>query len=288
MKSYEEVAKEVFRRRDQYMEKQKRKKRIIKNIAVSVVSTCLAVAVALGLFLNNPMISHPSDTPSFSEDYHIDSLDEFNFYLAKKVICDSKLYPAGMSNKTVNYAQVNSGWSTEETIGRKRIFTVSVVTYFTITLNDENGFLAKKLGGTGLVEVVITNINIVKNGRMITFKKGDKYYSCLMDSNYTQSGSKYPSYNFVSSRYISGFKVVTDYGYEAYQFMAYYDGTRIIDFKADSFVTHPFVSIIPNSVADDITFNKESCIAVHSVQTITVKDIEDFLINGSGLYQSVI
>ena len=67
------------------------------------------------------------------------------------------------------------------------------------------GFLAQKLGGTGSVEVVITQ-NSFSN--MITFKKGERYYSCLQTSLTEKAMS------FSSHKYVNGFKLVENFDQE--------------------------------------------------------------------------
>lgn len=57
----------------------------------------------------------------------------------------------------------------------KLLFEITMAAYFNIKLNNPNGFLAQKLGGTGKVEVAITKNNFKD---LITFKRGEKYYSC--------------------------------------------------------------------------------------------------------------
>ena len=57
---------------------------------------------------------------------------------------------------------------------RDAVFTVSNVFFFQIELTDAKGFLASKVG-TGTVDVVITKNDMED---LITFRNGDRFYSC--------------------------------------------------------------------------------------------------------------
>ena len=72
---------------------------------------------------------------------------------------------------------------------------ITRATYLRAELKEKNGFLASKIG-TGEIEIVITEINGFDS--MITFKNGDKFFSCL------ENGLN----DFSSHKYIEGFFVV--------------------------------------------------------------------------------
>lgn len=92
------------------------------------------------------------------------------------------------------------------------VFTIYQVIYFQTELTDENGFLASKIG-TGIIDVVITDNNLEP---MITFKNGDKYYSCCING----SGPQYEEYS--THKYIEGFYLVKNMEQDNYSFTVTY------------------------------------------------------------------
>ena len=159
---------------------------------------------------DTPSTVVPSDPPVIETNYNIDSIDEINFYSAKKIISENSLFPIGMSNNVFSSPKIimlNNTY-TENPIDRNKIFTTTMVTYFTIELNDEKGFLAQKLGGTGLVEVVVTQNDIDDLGQMITFKREQKYYTCFANGGDYDLDSNKSSSEFSSHKYIDGFNII--------------------------------------------------------------------------------
>lgn len=287
MKSYEEIAKIVFKRRDEYIAKQKKKKRII--ISTSVSALCCVLLLSLGLLTNHflgggvPVADNGSKNtssdngssvkPPEEEEFYIDSIDKINFYSAKKIIGEKNLLSVKMSRGAFSRPKIlllNKTYA-EYTIDRNKDFTATMVTYFTIELNDENGFLAQKLGGTGLVEVVVTENNIEDMGQMITFKRGKKYYTCLMNGQNNEIGSNKISRIFSSHKYINGFSIVKNFEQENYKFTVRYDGAKVIGFECDS-----YDNLSISYVADDITFIDNFCIVLYSKQTFTINELEEY------------
>lgn len=219
----------------------------------------------------------PSNPPLITEtDYFIDSIDKINFYSAKKIINEKSLLPTVMSRNALsvpNIITLNNIYS-EYPIDRNRIFTATMVTYFTIELNDEKGFLAQKLGGTGIVEVVVTENDIEEMGQMITFKRNEKYYTCFMNgSNYDPDSNK-NSYEFSSHKYINGFNIIKNLEQENYKFTVYYDGSRVVGFECA-----PFKSTPANYVADDVIFIEDFCVVIYAKQTFTIDELEIYFKN---------
>lgn len=95
-------------------------------------------------------------------------------------------------------------------------FFVNKVSIFQIQLTDENGFLASQLG-TGLVDVVITE-ECIWGDTMITFRNGEKFFSCLSNgwSPNRQTGGC--QWNFSTHKYIDGFYIVKNLEQENYAF----------------------------------------------------------------------
>ena len=167
MKSYEEIAKSVFERRDKLMAMKKRKKRIVISIVAPVLCYCIVIFTSLGLWKsgffssNIPTIDNPQnmtddinnsstgdDTPSTTvpgkppvadKNYNIDSIDKINFYSAKKIISENLLLPLGTGNNVFSSPRIKllNNIYTENPIDRNKVFTTTMVTYFTVKLNDE-------------------------------------------------------------------------------------------------------------------------------------------------------
>ncbi len=93
------------------------------------------------------------------------------------------------------------------------VFSVSKVIFFQIEVKNKDGFLASKVG-TGTVDVVITENSLEP---MITFKNGDRYYSCCENSN-LDNGKLYSTH-----KYIDGFYLVKNLEQENYSFSVLYD-----------------------------------------------------------------
>ena len=95
------------------------------------------------------------------------------------------------------------------------VFHLSKVIFFRIYLSGE-GFLTDKVG-SGVVDVVITDFEIFGD-YMITFKNGDRYYSCLTD------GKSHTEYRFTAHKYIEGFQVVKNLALQDHRFYVTLDG----------------------------------------------------------------
>lgn len=215
-------------------------------------------------------------TDSIETNYFIDSIDKINFYSAKKIINDNSLSPMGLSvnNSFTPNILLLSNKYVEYPIDRRKVFTTTMVTYFTIELNDEKGFLAKKLGGTGLVEIVVTENNIDDLGQMITFKRGDKYYTCLKNGGDYDPDSNKSSHEFSSHKYIDGFNIVKNLEQENYKFTVHYDGLKVTGFECA-----PFDSVPTKYAVDNVTFIEDFCVVLYTKQTFTIDELEIYFKN---------
>ena len=205
-----------------------------------------------------------------TEKVKINSLDKLNFYAVKKAIAENGVVllsnsaqeqkAATLANNT-SFGILNLANSTATNIGANSTFTITMYSYFTITLNDTRGFLAQKLGGTGSVEVVITRNNF---NNMITFKKGERYYSCLQTSLTERAMS------FSSHKYVNGFKLIENYDQENYEYTVYFDGDKVVGMNCGRFEGNGNYKY----VADDIKYNDNFCFVVHKKQTFTAEQLE--------------
>ena len=203
-------------------------------------------------------------------NFLIKSIDMLNFYSAKKYLEEKSLLPlsGNKTQKTINlsdkiyYYELNANTK----------FTISMITYFTVNLNDENGFLAKKLGGTGLVEVVITRNNLED---MITFKREDKFYSCLCnDTSYNQdSTNSLKSIGFTTHKYIQGFDIVKNLEQENFKFTVNFESAKVTAIESarfkDSEWSHQYN-------VDDITLNEDFCAVLFVKQQFTIAELESY------------
>ena len=225
---------------------------------------------------DTPATVFPSRPPIVEINYNIDSIDKINFYSAKKIISENSLFPLGMCNDLSSSPRImmlNKTY-TENPIDRNKIFTTTMVTYFTVELNDEKGFLAQKLGGTGLVEIVVTENDVEDMGQMITFKREDHYYTCFMNGQRKDMDSNKVSREFSSHKYIEGFNIVKNLEQENYKFIVHYEGSKVIGFECASFHSVP-----TKYVADDVTFIEDFCVVLYTKQTFTIDELEVYFKN---------
>ncbi len=286
MKDYNEVVKYVLKRRDEHVAKRKKRKRIIINLIAPTLCCCAVFmsVIGVGMIVDSPI---PSDDPvddteagivdaptntdenptNTDEKAYIDSLDKLNFYAVKKTIADIDGFGSSLisplSSRTVvnNVSQMVDSKSVE--IDPNSTFTFTMCTYFTANISNSRGFLARKLGGTGGVEVVITRNNL---SNMITFKKGDKYYSCL------QSDGSDGSMTFSTARYVDGFSLVENNDQENYSFTVLFDGDRVVGISSDR-VSSNVGSF--KCVVDNIKMIDNFAIVVYKEQSFTVEMIEE-------------
>lgn len=349
MKRYEEIANAVFKRREEYLAKQKKKKRVVLSLVASTMCAGAVLTITVGLWAGGvfrsqipvtessapesadtsstesdqhsttattpskgestsagstattpsrhndsttqdepddttsspPTYTTPSTNPPTSAPnnrYFIDSFDKMNFYSAKRIINDNALLPFGMSGRGASSPKVTplSIQYKEYPIERNKMFTISMVTYFSIELQDEEGFLAQKLGGTGVVEVVVTENDIEDLGQMITFKRGERYYSCLLNRESHEQGSEKMSRRFSSHKYIDGFNLVKNLEQENYQFVVHYDGSKVVGFECQ-----PFSGTLSKYQTDSVTLVEDMCIVLYTKRNFTIDQLEMYFKNGS-------
>jgi len=167
---------------------------------------------------------------------HIKSIDMLNYYSAVRVLSDHSDF-AGQGEKNEKEALfleendsffrgygligANAERGLVGTVGEEETifwyeldpherFSVSKVIYFRIELSDPKGFLATRLG-TGTVDVVITENSLET---MITFRSGDRYYSCCLNGVDYQEGKWF----FSTHKYVESFFIVKNMAQENYRF----------------------------------------------------------------------
>jgi hypothetical protein len=184
-----------------------------------------------------------SDTDSDS----INSLDEMNYYSAVCVISKTPMplglaagnyrtdllhtngdEPDGGYSDSSDKQEENNGVGSEENnagefdegvyyyyLSRDDVFSFDKVSMFKIELTDENGFLAS-IFGLGVVDVVISE-NCIWGDSLITFKRGDKFFSCL-SNGYTLDNGNGARIEFSTHKFVEGFAIVKNLEQENYSF----------------------------------------------------------------------
>ena len=129
-------------------------------------------------------------------------------------------------------------------------FTVKCTIYFQIELTDETAFLATRLGA-GRVEVAISIGELYDDLNMITFRNGDKFFSCMYHGYYGKNLETHADkFSFAAYRYIEGFYYVQDLEYEHYEFYIEASPIKDVVFTCDyhntGFENEP-VTVVENS-----------------------------------------
>ena len=221
---------------------------------------------------------YPEESSSSQPEanYYIDSIDKLNFYAVKKTIeeCGAVLpvskskavaaKPLGGKLKPAEILPL-SKYTVFYEIDRNTVFNITMEIYFTIILHDPNGFLAKKLGGTGEVEVVVTENNL---DNIITFKRGDKYYSCLWNSGGLSQGPTERRVSFSSHKFISGYNVVKNLGEPTIRFNLLFNNSKIVGFNVSGGVAEE------NVIPDNVTFVEDFCVVMYVKRNFTIEQLE--------------
>lgn len=199
----------------------------------------------------------------------IDSLDKLNFYAVKEAIAQyyqptaravgTPQASAMLDRKSL--PSVSPMGYTAEILSPNDAFTITMYSYFTISLDDPNGFLAQKLGGTGTVEVVITR-NSFNN--MITFKRGERYYSCFQTAE-TNKGM-----TFSTRKYVKGFLLIENDDQENYEYTVYFDGDRVLGMNCVRLYSEVRYQYVPDSIRLDGNFS----FVIHKTERFTAEQLE--------------
>lgn len=273
---------------------------------ISVISVCLALVIwaiysnssekktSQTVTDTNTELQSELQGPDNTDDigeFKIRSIDMLNYYSAVKIFdntssaksdfSEERLY---LKNTVVNINTSQQGFSlisqtgSSETIRENEesvisdyvcyeldpntLFHISEVVMFKIELTDETGFLASKIG-TGIAEVVLTKNNIED---MITFRNGNKYYSCCLNgANYTES-----EWEFSTHKYIQGFYIVKNFEQENYQFVVKFDK----DGNASSLECQVFKSDAQNADRNISVIGETQAIKTNTA--VTIAEIEEY------------
>jgi len=95
-------------------------------------------------------------------------------------------------------------------------FSFHKVSMFQIELTDENGFLASQLG-LGVVDVVISE-DCIWGDSLITFRNGERFFSCLHNGWRLDQESGASQWEFSTHKYVDGFFIVKNFEQENHAF----------------------------------------------------------------------
>lgn len=246
-------------------------------------------------------------SPKEEEEYlTINSIDMLNYYAAMRALVDptetanASSYKTGASatllsasvntnaksygftflsdtNAGVGYDMPPEGYNPDSQdrneekvyyyeLDPNEIFSVYKVVFFQIDIKNADGFLASKVG-TGIVDVVITENSLEP---MITFKNGDRYYSCC-ENTLLDNGKLYSTH-----KYIEDFFIVKNLEQENYSFSVEYSNFNLDyrDVTAKSVTCGPYKN--GGSIPDgEMSVIGETYISDHSVE-MTVADLEEY------------
>lgn len=150
----------------------------------------------------------------------ITSIDMLNYYTAMKVLADGIISDVGYDKPLYDEGEhplADTQKVYDYAFDPNETFTVTRAIFFQIEIRNEEGFLASKIG-TGIADVVITENSLEP---MITFKNGDRYYSCCENTR-LDNGKLYSTH-----KYIDGFYIVKNSEQENYSFSVLYDNFNL-------------------------------------------------------------
>ena len=256
--------------------------------------------------LDNSDNADNTDVNLSPESTFFDSLDKVNFYGGLKVIAESTAKNMSANNINVsralslsygdkNYTRVMKSTETDSRDrGTSQVtdiytsqvkdtdnkssydrgwdvsrynMTITTAIYFKINVTENDTLLALKIG-TGEAEVIVTDLCIGINPHaMITFKNGDKYFSCLTE----MSDLKSQENRFGSHLQIDGFKMVKNRVDEMttfFNFVLNDDKTEI-----ESFSWTHYNKIPSEAILHDIEFLPETVFVSYSIYKFTLKEL---------------
>lgn len=271
--------------------------------AAVVAAACLALLIGAFAVLspsNDPGVVKPTDgnnPPAKMEwpwnkeetDLKINSIDKLNYYTAMKALADpANVVTTAASQTTGEITLLSATVTTAKPMAQSTVtdeqdndgvkihyykldpddpFSVSKVVFFQVELNHSTGFLASKVG-TGIVDVVITENSLEP---MITFRNGDRFYTCLQNS-WFQNGREYSTH-----KYIDGFYIVKNLVQENYTFTVVYDNFNpdYNDVTAKSLTCRSFGSNSNHAADGKMPIVSKTYISDQVVE-MTIADLEAF------------
>ena len=246
---------------------------------------CLALIVGVVMFGYIRENRTPANSPVWDGfeliegEVRIDGIDTLNYYSARRALGyggesaavsimmpidhittekDALVSGDKDADGDIVYYEFDPAWD----------FTVTKVTYFKAELKEKNGFLATKLGGVGEMDVIITENSIED---MITFKRGNGYFSCHVNGYYSEGGTQ--RLEFTTHKYTEGFCIVKNFAQDNYSFNVVVDKGRVVELDCD------YVECTDGAwdhEADRIGIVEESSITMKTNVTFNITELETF------------
>ncbi|MBR2459665.1 MAG: hypothetical protein IKB34_00325 [Clostridia bacterium] len=256
----------------------------LKAIAVTA-SLAITFGIALGIYISGE--SNPDTLPWNEDDENvlveIDSIDALNYYAAKRVLTEkySARSAAGVKNAVFqatdhseNLKDGGKDTGDEDTVYYEfdptMDYSLTKVIFFKAELKNPKGFLAGKLGGIGVIDVVISESSLET---MITFKRGSRYYSCLLNS-YMDGMME-----FSTHKYIEGFHIVKKMQGDNFSFFVKTVDKRVVMLDCD-------FSIVSEGEwkweADRISVFEETSRVVNTNSSFKIWEIENYFNSNTG------
>ena len=182
--------------------------------------TSASSTVANGHFAESGTVAVNPPWNRVEEPLTITSIDMLNYYTAMKVLADGIISDVGYDKPLYaegEHPSADTPKVYDYAFDPNETFTVTRAIFFQIEIRNEEGFLASKIG-TGIADVVITENSLEP---MITFKNGDRYYSCCENTR-LDNGKLYSTH-----KYIDGFYIVKNSEQENYSFSVLYDNFNL-------------------------------------------------------------
>ena len=167
------------------------------------------------------------------EGFVLDSLDKLNYCVARVALASTadrtEAYRSGVLLASSDGSVPPSPSKDDLDVSYydldpDEIFRVTKTVYFEIELKSEFGYLASMLG-TGRTEVVITENSLET---MITFRHGDRYFSCLLNGMTNDGGER--TVEFTTHKYIEGYAIVKNFEQMNYSFSVTQRRNTVVDF----------------------------------------------------------
>lgn len=176
--------------------------------------------------------------PPHSSRVTIDSIDKLNYYSAQKIL--GTTLPNGASassgeDKRIFGSYLSTSGATQNIVFLPTdIFTVTNVSYFALDVNA-GSFIADAVG-EGRVEVVVTQNSLAD---MITFKNGERFYSCVSFASFDTLDSER---SFYSANSVNGFSISRTDTPTGYRFDVIFENGCAVDLRCVEIATNTIKS----------------------------------------------
>lgn len=227
-----------------------------------------------------PIVDPPKgDSVKIEKIDSIESFDMVNYYSALKILTepsdgtlsDFALLPIARRSSGSFQSLSATGNAESDVIcyqfDRDSFFSISQGTFFQLAVTDENSILAS-LVGVGTVDVAITSNDI---DPMITFRNGDRYFSCLRNGTGFDITTEVSYIEFSTHKQTDGFHIIKDMGHTKYYFYLTYDG----DGKISEFYCTPWKNNVPSHLREYVPLVGKTYTA-RKHDMITIATLEEY------------